>query len=71
MHISAYTHPLQSVKVMDCEGILSVGTQVSAKFKGAFCEAVIKEVTPSLDVRVDFQRHSKSIHCLDSGVCNF
>lgn len=29
-----------------------VGTEVSAKFKGAFCEARVKKVIPSIELKV-------------------
>uniref|UniRef100_A0A8R1IEN6 Uncharacterized protein n=1 Tax=Caenorhabditis japonica TaxID=281687 RepID=A0A8R1IEN6_CAEJA len=35
--------------------VLPVGTEVSAKFKGAFCEARIKRVTRNLKVKVQLK----------------
>eukprot|EP00124_Ichthyophonus_hoferi_P000585 Ihof_evm19s22 gene=Ihof_evmTU19s22 len=50
---------------MEYEGILETGLEVSAKYKGAFCEAVISTVEPRLEARVDFTVKSKGSHWID------
>ena len=35
--------------------LLQVGLEVSAKFKGAFCEAKIKSVDPNVKLKIRFQ----------------
>eukprot|EP00123_Amoebidium_parasiticum_P015974 comp23226_c1_seq1/m.37871 comp23226_c1_seq1/g.37871 ORF comp23226_c1_seq1/g.37871 comp23226_c1_seq1/m.37871 type:complete len:174 (-) comp23226_c1_seq1:4-525(-) len=47
---------------MECEGVLEIGTEVSAKYKGAFCEAVIKSVEASLEARLEFTVKGKGSH---------
>ena len=37
------------------EGALAIGTQVSAKYKGAFCEATVRSVDKQVKCRVTFK----------------
>ena len=37
------------------EGALAIGTQVSAKYKGAFCEAKVRSVDKQVKCRVTFK----------------
>eukprot|EP01134_Creolimax_fragrantissima_P000119 CFRG0119T1 len=39
---------------MECDGPLEIGTEVSAKFRGAFCEAIVRESTNDIHVHVKF-----------------
>ncbi|KNC80732.1 hypothetical protein, variant [Sphaeroforma arctica JP610] len=45
---------------MDCEGPLPVGQEVSAKFRGAFCEAVVRSSSNEVQVHVNFTDKSVS-----------
>lgn len=36
---------------------LAIGTQVSAKYKGAFCEAKVRSVVKQVKIRVTFKGH--------------
>ncbi|XP_045467995.1 AT-rich interactive domain-containing protein 4B-like isoform X3 [Harmonia axyridis] len=46
---------MQKLKMSDDPPILPVGTAVSAKYKGAFCEAKVSRVFPQLRYRVSFK----------------
>lgn len=48
--------------------MLSVGTEVSAKFKGAFCEAKIKRVDRSVKCKLNFKNSSESVTLVESQV---
>ena len=41
--------------------VLPIGTEVSAKYKGAFCEAKIKKVTRNLKCKVAFKNSPASV----------
>jgi hypothetical protein len=55
---------------MECESApLEVGAAVSAKFRGAFCEAVVKRVLQSqVEVKVKFAKEDKGVHVVPSKV---
>ena len=54
---------------MECDGALELGAEVSAKFRGAYCEAVVKKVVnPQLEVRVRFDNSDYGVHTLLSRV---
>ena len=42
---------------------LPVGTEVSAKYKGAFCEAKVKKVMRQVKCRVTFKQVNSPTHC--------
>ena len=45
--------------------LLQVGLEVSAKFKGAFCEAKIKSVDPNVKLKIRFQGEVKNIRLIN------
>lgn len=55
---------------MECESApLEIGAAVSAKFRGAFCEAVVKRILQSqVEVKVKFARDEKGIQLVPSKV---
>jgi len=44
---------------------LSVGTEVSAKFKGAFCEAKIKRVDKSVKCKITYKQSNLQVTVSD------
>lgn len=48
---------------MECESVLEQGAEVSAKFRGAYCEAVVKRVSQAnVEVRVKFIDEELGVH---------
>ncbi len=45
----------QAFLLFQGEGALAIGTQVSAKYKGAFCEAKVRSVDKQVKCRVTFK----------------
>ena len=50
------------------QALLSVGTEVSAKFKGAFCEAKIKSVNKCVKCKVTFKSTNEQIVVSDEQI---
>ncbi|XP_073483669.1 AT-rich interactive domain-containing protein 4B isoform X4 [Aquarana catesbeiana] len=67
---SPKTLPIFSVnmKSVDEPPFLSVGTDVSAKYRGAFCEAKIKSTKRLVKVKVTFRRDATAVEVQDDHV---
>ena len=62
--------PINNILILQTDEppYLSVGTEVSAKYKGAFCEAKVRKVDKTVKCKVSFKLGSGTYTVLDSSI---
>ncbi|XP_066850128.1 AT-rich interactive domain-containing protein 4B isoform X4 [Anser cygnoides] len=66
--LAACIHCSYSTKAIDEPPYLTVGTDVSAKYRGAFCEAKIKTAKRLVKVKVTFRHDSSTVEVQDDHI---
>ena len=75
-HFNVLTNPKPLILQSEELACLPVGTEVSAKYKGAFCEAKVKKVNRNVLCKVSFKQVRYFIsspgitHCIVAGKWN-